>query len=339
MKKQYKYNFYNLLAASAMLLTVVASCDTEYNTIYNDIPGDVTYVSGDAIIKSFTIQEHADQQPIQAAIVNDTIKIVWVSYYAMPKTITPNIVLAEKAVISPKSAVEIPFKNGETYTVTSEAGTIKKYTLKVDFRQPQPKAFVGEATGTLGGWTSIVNSGLGGIDDLWLNLEQTRVYLVSGADQKTEYDCEIAYFGKGTGTTPFRDYGIYFYLPVNAPVGKYDLRIKNGEYILRDSKEANWFNFTVTESTTVAISTFTAGFSVVAGGTFKIRGTKLDTGTSIYISVGTAGTRYPLEIVSRTAYEAVLKVPAGTPAGTYNRYFFTDAAKETMVVRNFTVTP
>ncbi|MCI9843378.1 hypothetical protein [Flavobacterium pectinovorum] len=287
----------------------MTSCDTEYNT---------TYVSGDADIKSFTVQEFEDQQPIQAAIVNDTIKILWVSYHDMPETITPTIVLSDKAAISPKAAVEIPFKTGEKYTVTSEAGTTKQYTLEVDFRQPQPKTAIFSTGGTIGGSSAFVYSIAGSsIDNLWFNLEQTRVYLVSAADKTTEYDCDIAYFGDGKGSNPFMNTGLYYYLPTNVPVGKYDLRIKNGEYIVRSATEANWFNFTITEPTTTAISTYIYGSTATIGGNFNIRGTKLDTLKDFFISIGSAGTRYQLEVVSRTDYSVTLKVPVGTPAGNY----------------------
>ncbi|KDN56140.1 hypothetical protein [Flavobacterium seoulense] len=113
-QNQYKNNFFSFVAVAITALGFMTSCDTEYNT---------TYVSGDAYIKSFTVQAFEDQEPIQAAIVNDTIKVIWTSYHEMPETITPAIELADKAAISPKAAVEIPFKTGEKYTVTSEAGT------------------------------------------------------------------------------------------------------------------------------------------------------------------------------------------------------------------------
>lgn len=318
-QNQYKNTFFSCIAACVAVLALMTSCDTEYNT---------TYVSGDAVIKSFTIQAFEDQEPIQAAIVNDTIKVLWVSYHEVPETITPVIELADKAVISPKAAVEIPFKTGEKYTVTSEAGTTKQYTLQVDFRQPQPKTFGIGTTGSLGGWLKIATApGSLGTDNLWYNLEQTRVYLVSAVDQTTEYDCEIVYLGEGNQIVgdPFRSEGLYFYLPTNIPLGKYDIRFKNGEYILRQTLEKNWFNFTITEPTTTELSQYNPSiFTVKGGNTFTVRGTKLDAGKNLFISRGTTGTRYPLEIVSRTGYTATFKVPVGTPANTYNRIFFVE---------------
>jgi hypothetical protein len=319
-QNQYRNTFFSCITACVAALTIMTSCDTEYNT---------TYVSGDAYIKSFTIQAFEDQQPIQAAIVNDTIKVLWTSYHEVPKTITPVIELADKAAISPKAAVEIPFKTGEKYTVTSEAGTTKQYTLQVDLRQPQPRTFVNpaNANGTLGGsYASAIGSQFGGIDNFWFNLEQTRVYLVSAADQTTEYDCEIAYLGEGNGiaVSPFRNAGIYCYLPTNIPVGKYDFRIKNGEYILRDSREANRFNYTITEPTVTAISSYTNGFTVAKGGTFSIRGTKLDVISDLSIATSTSATavKYSLEIVSRTSYSATFKVPTDIPAAAYGILFY-----------------
>lgn len=334
-QNQYKNNFFSFVAVAITALGFMTSCDTEYNT---------TYVSGDAYIKTFTIQEFEDQEPIQAAIVNDTIKILWTSYHEMPKTITPAIALADKAAISPKAAVEIPFKTGEKYTVTSEAGTNKQYILQVDFRQPQPKYITSPTAATLGQSMSFqYSSSVGGIDDLWFNLEQTRVYLVSATDKTTEYNCEIAYLGEGTGVTgdPFRYAGIYFFAPTNIPLGKYDFRIKNGEYILRDTNEAKWFNFEITEPTTLAISTFEHyGLTTKIAGTFNIRGTKLDTVKNFYISIGNAGTRYLLEIVSRTPYTVTFKVPSTTPVGTYNRIGSLDenGVRLTLVATNLTLT-
>lgn len=336
-------HLFTFLAFCAAVLTVTTSCESEYTTVYNDIPGDTLYVSGDAYIKSFTVQEHEDQQPMQAAIVNDTIKVLWVSYYEMPETITPSITLADHASISPNPGTPVPFKTGQKYTVTSQAGTTKQYTLQVDFRQPQPKTFNTFIEGNLGGWKSFsIGSPFGGLDNIWINSEHTRVYLVSAADQTTEYDCEIVYFGTGMGIitppSPFRDAGIYFYLPTDIPEGKYDVRMKNGEYILRDSNEQYWFETEITESEETAISSFINDLTLASGDTFSIRGTNLDVGDTVFISVGNNGTRYPLEIVSRTAYEATFKVPTGTPAAAYNRLFFVDGAEEDRVTFRLTIT-
>ena len=171
-QNDYKKNILSLITVCAGALFLLTSCETEYNT---------TYVSGDAGIKSFTVQAIEGQEPIQAAIVNDTIKILWTSYNEMPKNITPTIEISDKAAISPKTGVEIPFKTGEKYTVTSEAGVAKQYTLQIDFRQPQPKILATNPTKAFKGeWLTYP------ADNLWINLEQTRVYLVSATDKTTE---------------------------------------------------------------------------------------------------------------------------------------------------------
>ncbi|KDN56141.1 hypothetical protein [Flavobacterium seoulense] len=159
------------------------------------------------------------------------------------------------------------------------------------------------------------------------DLEQTRVYFVSAADQTTEYDCEIVYFGKGTGieSDPFKSAGLYFYIPTIMPVGKYDLRAKNGAYILNNSSVTYYFNFTITEPIKVALSQWNpSSYTVKGGDTFSVRGAKLDTGVKVSIAIGNNGEQMPLEIVSRTAYKATFKIPVGTPAGAYNRIFFID---------------
>lgn len=335
-RKKHLFAFLTLCAA---VFTVTSSCESEYTTVYNDIPSDTLYVSGDAYIKSFTVQEFEDQQPMQAAIVNDTIKVLWVSYYEMPETITPSITLADHASISPNPGIPVPLKTGQKYTVTSQAGTIKQYTLQVDFRQPQPKTFTAITKGNLGQWYNLTIGKYNNLDNVWFNLEQTRVYLVSAADQTTEYDCEIVYFGTGMGSgSPFRDAGIYFYFPTDMPEGKYDVCIKNGEYILRASNEQYWFETEITESEETAISSFINNLTVASGDTFSIRGTNLDDVDSVSVAIGNTGARYPLGIVTRTPYVATFKVPAGTPAAEYTRLFFVDGAEEKMIAFKLTVT-
>ncbi len=313
---------------SVLNMVVFTACDMEYTTIYNDVPGDTLYVSGDTYIKSFTVQEHADQQPIQAAIVNDTIKILWVSYHERPETITPEILLADKAVVTPASRSTIPFETGVMYTVTSEAGTEKSYTLQVDFRQPEPKTFLGmnNSVNNLGAAKYINGSSGGVFDGLWFNIEQTRVYFVSADDHSKEYDCEIAYFGPGENKRPFAEYGIYFYIPVTMPAGKYDLRIKNGEYILRDKDVTRHFNVDIIDDPDFfEFSPFNQDLSLQAGSTFSVRGMNLDipvTAVTIAKNAGSAAIHYPLEIITRDRYSATFKLPDTIPADTYRNIFF-----------------
>lgn len=323
MLKKYRY-----LSLITLLLLFTVSCESEYTTVYNDIPGDTIYLSGDAFIKSFTVKAYEDQKPIQAAIVNDTIKLLWVSYHAIPQKIKPLIKLADKAVISPASEEEISFKDGIKYSVTSEAGTVKEYVLQIDFRQPEPKSFrfaLEGSTYNIGSTQKILVSH-DEFDDLWFSMEHTRAFFVSATDTSKEYDCEIAYFGPGTYTQPFANYGMYFYIPKDMPAGKYDFRIKNGEYLLRDKDESMHFNVDITDDPDyLQVSTFDAYKTMPAGNTFTVRGVNLDmTVTSVVIAKNNSSSavHYPLEIITRSRYSATFKLPSQIPADTYNNMIF-----------------
>lgn len=338
MHKKMKTNIF--LMVMLFLSVLFFSCDTEYIDKVNTIPGDVILVPGYTHIVSFTLKD-TENNTIQAAITEDNIVVTWSNYMPVPEKIKPEIVLGTEAVIAPASGVEIPFKDGEVYTVTSKAGTTKKYTLKIDLRQKEPTAWNYEygstyAKGTMQSMTNPARGGSNSIDNLWLDKEQTRVYLVSATDQKTEYTAEIVYIGLGTGTNPLSNYGVYYFLSDDTPAGMYDLRIKNGAYVLQNANVEYRYKIQVTEPTAFRVDTYGTLSERLAGDIFEVRGGLLNTITSVEMYNSAASTViYPIEIVSISAYKAVLKIPAGTPAGTYNRLKFYRGTANTL--SSFTV--
>ncbi|MFD1602198.1 hypothetical protein ACFSJW_18160 [Flavobacterium artemisiae] len=318
------------------------SCDTEYIDKVNTIPGDVIQVPGYTHIESFTLKD-TENNTIQAAITEENIIVTWSNHIVMPKKIKPEIILGTEAVITPASGTEIPFKDGEVYTVTSKAGTTKKYTLKIDLRQKEPTAWNFEYGSTLikSSLLSMTNPARGGsnsIDNLWLKKEQTRVFLVAATDQKTEYTAETVYVGTGTGVQPFANYGAYYFLPDNIPAGMYELRIKNGAYTIQNASVENRYKMEVVEPTTFKVELYGTASEKQAGDTFEVRGGLLNTVTSVQMYNSAAATViYTLEVVSATAYKVVLKIPAGTPAGTYNRMRFYRGTASTLSAYTITV--
>lgn len=75
---------------------------------------------------------------VKCLIIDDTITINWDPEVAMPSTITPTIVVEEKATISPASGTAVPLNANTTYKVTAENGEIKTYTLKITLAAPIP---------------------------------------------------------------------------------------------------------------------------------------------------------------------------------------------------------
>ncbi|WP_166923040.1 hypothetical protein [Flavobacterium poyangense] len=316
-----------LLRRTAALFSVLLflSCDTEYVDKVNNIPGDVIKVPGYNQIESFIIKD-AENNPVSAAITESSIVITWSNHMVLPETIKPEIILGQEAVIAPASGAEIPFKDGAVFTVTSKAGTKKQYTLKIDLRQKQPRPWTISSGEVLykGDLQQRTNNGFqDNIDNLWLSLKDTKVYFVSATNQ-TEYVAETVYVGKGTGTAPYLNYGVYYFLPENMPLGFYELRIKNGAYILQNASVENRFKVEIAEPEYFKTERYGFPATKKTGETLEIRGGLLNTITAatLYNTANSAVT-YPLEIVSLTSYKVVLKIPANVPAGSYNRIRYT----------------
>jgi len=338
MDKSNKTGIFLHTAILLFLSTLFFSCDTEYVDKINDIPGDVIKVPGYTQIESFTFKD-TENNAINGALTDDAIIITWSSYMALPETIKPEIILGTEATISPASGAEVPFKDGTVYTVTSKAGTTKKYTIKIDIRQKEPKSWTYNSgdflyKGFMQRMTN--NESATGVDNLWLSLKDTKVYFVDATDKKTEYTAEIVYLGVGDGGL-FPDYGVYYFLPDNMPAGKYDMRIKNGAYVLQNTSVDNRFKVEVAEPDYFSAERYGTPIEKQAGETFEIRGGMMNTITAAVLYNNKAKTLiYPVEIVSLTPYRAVLKVPSGIPAGIYDRIRFT--TNDGSSVLNYSVT-
>lgn len=76
---------------------------------------------------------------ITAVVKDSNIIVYWADNSVLPATITPNIVVAEKATIAPASGTAVAFDSTTVYTVTAEDGTTQRYRLKTVINIPVPK--------------------------------------------------------------------------------------------------------------------------------------------------------------------------------------------------------
>ncbi|KAF5270451.1 hypothetical protein FQR65_LT17845 [Abscondita terminalis] len=92
-------------------------------------------------IESFEVKD-ANGNTLSASIVNNEISLYWPPYQEEPTTLTPTIVVSDRANISPASGTAISIKTDEPaqYTVKAQDGTIKTYTLKLQINQPMISA-------------------------------------------------------------------------------------------------------------------------------------------------------------------------------------------------------
>ncbi|WP_437919344.1 hypothetical protein [Sphingobacterium sp. LRF_L2] len=332
-------NIKNLAICTILLLVI--SCKTEYTDLYNEIPGDTLFVSGNTGIVSFTVSEFDIDSPIEATIKGDSIVLLWSSYVSLPETINPTITVPDSASISPASGETVAFETGTKYTVTSAAGTSKDYFLKIDYRQTPPTTYTILTTanivrGSLYNFTTTNVSR--SLDNLLVDLNKTKVELISQTDN-SEYICEVA---------GMRSNKLSFWVPNETPAGLYEVHITNGAYELINSNTTlkYWLNVregTVAFATTLASSS-SLGFPITTikrGETFVISGTLLNTVTegTIYYSASSS-VQPPLEIVSATedGHYLTVRIPEDTPLGQYNGIYLKTSAGTTSYSTN-TSTP
>ncbi|MFT3824153.1 MAG: hypothetical protein QM731_09540 [Chitinophagaceae bacterium] len=74
----------------------------------------------------------------KSLIAGDSITVYWSADVAQPTTITPKIVIDDKATISPASGQAVAFNKTTTYTVTAEDGSTKTYRLNPVVNIPTP---------------------------------------------------------------------------------------------------------------------------------------------------------------------------------------------------------
>ncbi len=113
-----------LLAVTVLLPSCTKTAYNHQKQPYNDI-------------KVFTISGSYGA-PVKGLVKDDTVTVYWNPDVTMPATISPEIVISDKAVISPASGTAVAFKDTTTYTVTAEDGSVKKYHLKISLNVPTP---------------------------------------------------------------------------------------------------------------------------------------------------------------------------------------------------------
>lgn len=120
------------LYISILFIISLSACKKEYPALpYTDI-------------LSFSVTD-SNGEPLKAVIQNNEIILYWPAGQVVPQEITPSIIVADKASISPVAGTKVSFKESVTYTVTAEDGTSTTYKLKpvVNSLLPMIKTFSG----------------------------------------------------------------------------------------------------------------------------------------------------------------------------------------------------
>lgn len=293
-----------LIVVSIVWIVVgFVSCKKEYVDKINTIPGDTVRVSGMNYIKTFEVKEYSTDTILKASITADSIIVYWPSYSrALPDSISPVITLPDSATISPASGKKVALKAGTTYTVTSAAGTTKKYRLAVSQQTAVPWFYFNPANITLGDY--VVLNG----DQFWQDTSQTKVYMVS-ASTGTAYKTELF----SVGLT-----GPRFIVPLNLPTNElYDIKVENGPFTLYNATDVRRNTIKVVYPTQVAMNIAGVPSILARGSEFTVRGTLLSNVISADLYVG--GVYKPINLVSAAIDKVVLKIPTDMAPGVYTR--------------------
>jgi hypothetical protein len=199
----YKFSMFRMKQLQLLSLAILLfSCKKEFE--------DAPYNS----IERFTVTDPASGTSYRAVIKDDTLLVYWAQFAAMPDSISPEIIVAEHAAITPASGVKVAFSETTTYKVVAQNGSTKNYVLKPLSNQPPPTYEI--FTPDLLPGDLLVIGGEYFIPDT----VQTKLYLVNST---TQVQIPGASFSLLTNAE------IDANIPADIPAGTYDLKLVTGK--------------------------------------------------------------------------------------------------------------
>ncbi|MFF5381192.1 hypothetical protein [Pedobacter suwonensis] len=295
--KRFSSSSYYLLILC--LFSIFGACKKEYE--------DYPY----ADILSFTVKD-ANGEPVKAVIDEKNLIIYWPSGQPVPDHITPNIVVSERASISPASGQRVAFEETTKFVVTAQNGTTKAYLIKKVINQPLLKAditggvFVYNSKNFAIKGKNIIISG----DNIIADKNQTKVYLVNTANN-TETPLTI-----GT-LTPI---AINVTLDTAIPDGIYKLKIISG---LRTVLLERTFGITAGAPFISFPELATIKTTLKLGEEFTLNGVnRIELINKFSIRHVASKQFYDLTIKEVKPGQLTLKVPENLPFGQYDLFIY-----------------
>lgn len=292
-------NFYILM----LLPLLFFSCKKEYP--------DYPY----AEIQQFIIKD-AKGAELKAVIKGDDIMIYWPPMQNVPDSISPLATVSERATILPESGKKVPFKDGTTYTVTAQNGTIKQYKLKLALNQVKPLLIVSTS--------ALVGASLGIGGDFFIpDATKTKAFLIDSKGQEIQLNNLLS-------ITPIN---ISLYLP-ELEEGSYKVKLISGIHTVF-AKDP----LAITYSASPILDRVLVDYprDLKRGGTYKYRftGTPISKITKLRLKLLTDNSFQDVEIKSRNVDNTVeIKIPSTMPLGTYTAFEISSSLFVAPFVRN-----
>lgn len=253
-------------------------------------------------IERFIVKD-ASGKELKGQVQHNVIFLSWPSGQALPEFVNPEIVVSERAVVSPVSGEKVALKDGVTYTVTAEDGTKTTYTLKVGNPQPIPyfniivdEAYKGQTVVRYGQRLKL--SG-----DFFEALDKTSLYVIKdGKEVKLNINTASFYNIQSDFLNNALEKGIYY---VKLVTGSRTVTDKNKTFVVAEPAQTPVFT--------------TASVSAKRGQEFTITGNNLSYMTNIDLQDANFS---PVNfvIVAKTANSVTLKVPANASLGDWSGY-------------------
>ena len=276
------------------ITVIAASCRKEYTDFpYNNI-------------ESFTVKD-ASGKDLQGAIINDQIIVYWPPYQEVPQTIIPEISLAERATIEPASGSQVPFKDGTTFTVRAQDGSIRRYKLMPVINQPPAKV-------SFSFWPEIVGGSLSASGEYLIpDTSVTELYLINASTQKS-----TRIWGRDFYSFSFSGLGIQN-IPLNIDTGFYNIKLVNGAQTVTQGP----FHLGVPFLSNSEISYLDMGKTLKPGEELRVRLANNGLTSKYYsnkvnnlIVTFSDFSELVIPVGSQTATEAKFMIPADCPEGT-----------------------
>ncbi|MCD9020037.1 DUF5018 domain-containing protein [Parachryseolinea silvisoli] len=286
--------FYSAWLTMALLLA--AACDTEYE--------NAPYPYKELLTFSFT----ANGTAVEAAIAEGEILLYWPHAIALPTTITPQLSVSEKAIITPASGTPIPLQDDIIYTVTAEDGSTATYTVKVVVNQPPLSLDDDNPVVVSFGQPADIRG-----TNILLDASRTTISLIAANGEETQMEIDTIVDGLGTGFGS----NILIQLPEDGTTaldtGWYKIKVVSGVRTATTSNAVLSIRYRYP-----AFEFITHAITVHPGETFSLTGKYLRQLGDARVLVQDGSEEYhSLAKVSSTPTEVIYRVPDDMPAREY----------------------
>lgn len=286
MKNFYLINNLKRVFLFTLMSVILICCKKEYaNYPYADL-------------LQFTIKD-ANGGDLKAVIKGEDIILYWPPMQQLPDSISPSITVSDRATILPASGKKVAFKDGVSYSITAQDGTVKKYKVKLAINQIKPTIAISN-TASVGTSFSI------GGDSFIPDTINTRIFLIDGKGKEM----------KMNNIFSIDPLNIWVYLP-ELEAGNYRVKMVTGVHTVI-APEPLAITYTTTPLIDNGLVKYPVAIKRGAEYNYRITGTPVSKITKFQLRLLSDNSLYELDIKSRNSDNTLtLKIPSSMPLGTY----------------------